>query len=138
MTSIFKLNKLEAPYTTPGVYFMLLIGNLLFFIPEIFLCFLILVLLFFNLFFKRYNFYYDIVNVNIYLTLLGILFTIYLLSYEIPANFYLLNYSFVVNNWILKVKIFILILVSFVLILSLDYFKLEKFQIFEFPIIVLL
>src|SRR3546814_2902675 len=23
MTSIFKLNKLEAPYTTPGVYFML-------------------------------------------------------------------------------------------------------------------
>ncbi len=128
------------PTTTPMIYFMSYHGNSPFFIPELFLCILILILLFLNLYLKKYNFSYDIVNVNIYLSLLGILFTIVLLYYQITSDYYLymLDYSFVTCSLIVKVKIFILILVFFVLALSLDYFKLEKFQVFEYPIIVLL
>lgn len=123
----------------PRMIYLMRPGNAFFFFPELFLCFVILVLLFLNLFFKQYNHAHDIVNLNIYLALLGIMFTIYLLFHmNIPGRIFLLNYSCILNNFILNVKIFILILVSFILILSIDYFKAEKFQVFEYPIIILL
>ena len=81
----------------PGVVYTIF-GTSLFFFPEFYLFFIILILLFLNLFFRKYNFSYDIVNLNIYLTLLGILFTIYLLNINIPFDIYIFNYSFIINN----------------------------------------
>lgn len=86
------------PEEVPGIYFLQLGLNYLFFFPEFFLCITILFLLILNLFFKKYNFSFDIVNLNIYLTLLSILFTIYLLWFNIPYTYYIFNNSFIINN----------------------------------------
>lgn len=113
-------------------------SSLIYFYPDFFLLLLVIFLIILNLFFKKYLLSYDIVNFNVYISLLGIFFTIFLLWFDVPNNIFYLNYSFVINNWVLNAKIFVLILVFFIFLLSVDYFKFEKFQIFEYASIILL
>lgn len=109
-----------------------------FIFPELYLAGFIICLLLFNLIFKKYFIARDIVKFNICICFLCLFFLFFLLSFNLPINFFYLNFSFISNNWIINAKLFLLLLVFVVFLLSLDYFKFEKFQVFEYPILILL
>lgn len=54
-------------------------SSLIYFYPDCFLLLLVIFLIVLNLFFKKYLLSFDIVNFNIYISLIGIFFTIFLL-----------------------------------------------------------
>lgn len=109
-----------------------------FFLPEFFLLFYILYFLCFALFHKPYVYsaYYN--NYLIYIFLLCIFFTFNLELNFINLNVNFLNDLFYFNNFVIILKLFILIVIAFFLLLCVDYFKYERFFIFEFVFIILL
>jgi len=81
---------------------------------------------------------YDYVNFVIYFTLPFILFFLLFLYLQFSVPGFFFDSAFAVSKIIVFSKIFVICVILVIFILSLDYFKSERLQLFEYPIIILL
>lgn len=126
----------------PSFYFNLF-SNSFFFFSEIILLFFFILVFLYELFLVKfvYNRYH--VNYVIYFLLPGLFFILYyfivdLCVFENLFMIFSFNFVFSAGYFITFSKFFTLLLIIIVFFLSLDYFDFEKFQIFEYPLLLLL
>lgn len=125
-----------------GFYFNFF-SNSFFFFVEIILLFFFIVIFLYELYLIKFVYNRHHVNYIIYFMLPGLLFILYFLVVDLFVfeNIFVvfsLNFIFSAGYFIIFSKFFILLLVIIVFLLSLDYFDFEKFQVFEYPLLLLL
>jgi len=108
------------------------------FLPEVYLFSIILVLLFYTLYLRKYSVGSDFVNFVIRFFFPFLIVLILLLSLQLDYSMIFFNGCFLINSLIVFSKLLISIALFFIFIISLDYFKFEKFQVPDYVIIVLL
>ena len=107
------------------------------FLPEFFLTFALFSFLFFSFSFQKFT---KSINFNDLLIILFfpiLFYIVFLLGNQFGLEGVLLNENFVINNLIIWVKIFICFLLMAFLAISLNFFKFERFQLFEFIFLIL-
>lgn len=108
------------------------------FAPEFYLFSLILVVLCYNVFLKAYFNAREFVNYTILFALPFLLFIIAFLHLHFDYSCLFFNSHFLVNNITVYIKIFIVLLLLLVMLFSLDYFLMERFQVAEYVMMLLL
>src|ERR1700734_785038 len=118
---------------------MFLIHHLYFcFLPEFVFLVFILVILGFAVLKKKWHNHIDFTNLITMLSIAIVIFVVILFTQLLNFNFILLDGHFIISPFLTYCKIFVLILTICSLLISLDYFKNERLQLFEFPILILL
>lgn len=114
------------------------VNYLRFILPEASLIVCVFILIVFNIFFKNFFYSKDLVNINISICLFVLFYTLYATIFFYDSVVFIENGFFKTTIFLSYAKAIAILLVILNFLISFNYFKNEKFQFFEYPLLIIL